>query len=814
MMHPSPTLPLKVVRQADGTLNDEAISTLIQCSDTWILICEADAQLSDTPVLAECPQDLLYLDEMVFGRHAQLHQFHSKSPTLNLPYLLGFNYIGADAFIRMEALRAWGIEHCRQVGWLYAFALYLVRQKGEHAIAHSGMTLHTTGLWLSKDDNPAGHIQLHAEQQALSETFGALIAAKPHPELNWMRSISTPNQFNGLITIIIPMIVDLAELQACLNNLIEHTSWDPCEILLVYQAGRISPDLAAYFDVLRAHPDAGIRLFESQHHPQSAQALDAAIRMSEGERIFVSHPGNLVSDEDWLQQLSATLDTFQAPAAAPLILNQSGAVARSTGILGLSGLIGELCGGDYFNQAAAFGRLAVTQYASTLSLDATLLAKDAYLSTGGLNPRLSGRLMAADLCLQLNRQGRPSCFVPQLMFKRTGSHSIGADESVFGEKLSQEERWFYKHWRDALNKDPFQGLAFSRQGNGTQIETRPLVLKQSAKPNIPAILAYPNGTTGVGMYRVIQPATALDDQGLATSIISHDELVPADFAAFRPDSILLQYRPTPHARGFFRRTRFYGNTFMIFEIDDDPFSLPSYNCAARSLKHDRDFKQRMRYTMQSCDRLVVSTSALAEILAEHHDNIVIAPNYLPLSWLDLPRAYLPRKNDKPRVGWAGAGSHDGDLKILNALMKHFGESIDWVLLGGATPKQSKLACEFYPFTNFHHYPSLLASLDLDLALAPLLDNRFNQSKSNLRQLELGVCGYPMICSDVRPYRESGLPVTLAKYTASEWIDAMEHLLSDRDQLKRSGEALRETISQHWMLRGEALQSILSAWLPE
>ena len=45
----------------------------------------------------------------------------------------------------------------------------------------------------------------------------------------------------------------------------------------------------------------------------------------------------------------------------------------------------------------------------------------------------------------------------------------------------------------------------------------------------------------------------------------------------------------------------------------------------------------------------------------------------------------------------------------------------------------------------------LAGISADVAIAPLDANDFNLSKSNLKLLEYGACGYPVIASAVGPY---------------------------------------------------------------
>ena len=109
-------------------------------------------------------------------------------------------------------------------------------------------------------------------------------------------------------------------------------------------------------------------------------------------------------------------------------------------------------------------------------------------------------------------------------------------------------------------------------------------------------------------------------------------------------------------------------------------------------------------------------------------------------------------------------------------------------------------------------PKKLANLDLDLALAPLESHIFNDCKSNLRLLEYGACGFPVVCSDALPYR-CNLPVTRVKNRYKDWMDAIRMHTNDLDAAAAAGDALRDAIQSDWMLEGPHLSDWLQAWMP-
>lgn len=109
--------------------------------------------------------------------------------------------------------------------------------------------------------------------------------------------------------------------------------------------------------------------------------------------------------------------------------------------------------------------------------------------------------------------------------------------------------------------------------------------------------------------------------------------------------------------------------------------------------------------------------------------------------------------------------------MLRQVVKDTEADVEWVFFG---LKPEGVSAEYHSGTAIENYPRKLASLNLDLAVVPLEINQFNTCKSNLRLLELGVLGIPIICTDIEPYR-CGLPVTLVRNRTQDWVAAIrEH----------------------------------------
>jgi len=149
--------------------------------------------------------------------------------------------------------------------------------------------------------------------------------------------------------------------------------------------------------------------------------------------------------------------------------------------------------------------------------------------------------------------------------------------------------------------------------------------------------------------------------------------------------------------------------------------------------------------------------------------------------------------------------------MIADVVRDLADEVDWVFFGLCPDALRPYVREFHTGVPLPQYPGKLASLDLDLALAPLENNPFNEAKSHLRILEYGILGYPVICSDIFPY-QGDFPVTRVTNRYRDWVRAIREQIADRQALAMAGDRLREHVRARWLLE-EHLDDWLAAWLP-
>ena len=291
--------------------------------------------------------------------------------------------------------------------------------------------------------------------------------------------------------------------------------------------------------------------------------------------------------------------------------------------------------------------------------------------------------------------------------------------------------------------------------------------------------------------------------------LSLRDYLPAQLERLQPDAWVLQGQVNEARIESLRRTAQFSSAFKVAEVDAYLPALPEDHMLRANASGD--IQAALQRFVGLADRLVVPTDALAEVLRGSNQDIRVLPDRLhPARWGALERHQAT--GGRPRVGWVGDFS-DADVQaLMKDVVEALAGEVDWVCLGECPEPMRAYVGELHDPVPFDQYPQKLASLHLDLALAPLGHGLFDACKSNVRLLEYAACGYPVVCSDVQPYQ--GLPVTRVNNIARDWQNAIRMHVADLDASSRQGDVLRQTVLSQWMLDERYAQQWLKAWLPD
>ncbi|HUA79067.1 MAG TPA: glycosyltransferase family 92 protein [Dyella sp.] len=755
----------------------------------------------------------VYYDEDV---HANgLFQHPVFKPDFNLDMLRSYPYPGrALAFSRQRCVELGGLTE--RYGDMAAFDLLfrLIETDGLQSVGHIAEVMHRAALpygqWLASDT-----VKAHSAQIVSEHLSRIRVAHTMEPgALPGFNRVMYQHAHKPLVSIIVPTKDQLPMLNGLIDSLLSKTSYVNYELLIV-DNNTEEPAACAYLDGIERLNSAQLRVLRYPYPFNYSAINNFAAAQARGEYLILLNNDTAVLHAEWIEALLNHAQRPEVGIVGAKLHFPDGRIQHGGVVLGLRGPADHPFIGQPMEADGYMHRLRVDQNYTAVTAACLMIRKSVYDEVGGLDEEnFKVSYNDVDLCLKVQQAGYLTVWTPYARLMHVGSVSQTKVDKTAQEAKQQrfqgEQGAMYRKWMKQLARDPAYSVNLSIDGTG--FELNPLsshAWQPFASPLLPRLFCVAADEHGCGHYRIRQPFASMERNGLVEGIIAGVHLQPVALERFQPTSLILQRQINEHQIKLLENYRDFSRAFKVFELDDLIQQIP-----VKSMFHGimpKDVVKSLRRALATVDRFVVSTDALAEEFKGFHGDIRVVLNRLPVDWWSDLSAQR-RVGRKPRVGWGGGSSHRGDLELIADVVRDLADDVEWVFFGMCPDKLRPYVHEFHTGVPIGEYPRKLASLNLDLALAPLEENAFNECKSNLRLLEYGACGFPVICTDMVCY-QNDLPVTRVKNRYKDWVSAIRMHLDDLDASAKTGDALRQAVLKDWMLEGDTLTAWRDAWLP-
>jgi glycosyltransferase involved in cell wall biosynthesis len=304
-------------------------------------------------------------------------------------------------------------------------------------------------------------------------------------------------------------------------------------------------------------------------------------------------------------------------------------------------------------------------------------------------------------------------------------------------------------------------------------------------------LQYTADWGGCGYIRVIYPSlllNQLNDKEILTESLYTNRFSPYPESYQKISFVVFQRSATPQQYQMIKFLKEkYINLKIYYEIDDSLFDIPKWNFA---YDFYNKYTDTIKQILKIVDGVITSTDNLKKKLLKYNKNIQVIPNHLPkFIWNDTKSNVKETKRIK--IGYAGSFNHfsqkenKGDFdKTLIDFIEKTSDLYEWVFVGGIPfelKNNSKIT--HYDWQSVMSLPNFLKNLNIDIMIAPLDHNTFNESKSNIKALESIALGCPLIATDIEPYKN----LTDLSYTTEGLIHNIEMLASNVDLRQKNWE---------------------------
>tara|TARA_E500000318_G_scaffold78764_1_gene73641 strand:- start:69 stop:1277 length:1209 start_codon:yes stop_codon:yes gene_type:complete len=365
-----------------------------------------------------------------------------------------------------------------------------------------------------------------------------------------------------------------------------------------------------------------------------------------------------------------------------------------------------------------------------------------------------------------------------------------------------------------FQQKPFQQTPF----NNAQAQQQKPEPPKPPEQELPRFMNYYADYSGCGHWRMIWPEQVLNAHNKA--VVHGTTVMNADPRYYiQTKGVRIQRQATPQQLEFvkFLRQLANQNNFrLIYEIDDICFAedIPDYN-KYKTAFTDPAIRKSAQEMMAMCDEITVTCPFMRDYYREKtgNNNVTVIPNFMPKFWLD--RFYdanrtmesYDRNKKKPRILYAGSGAHfdveqrvkfKDDFHHVNDIIRKTVDKYQWVFLGAHPLPIIDLVrsgkVEFHPWKRLYEYGQGLYDLNVNMLVAPLQDNIFNRSKSDLKYIEASALGLPIACQDMCTYENA--PIKFK--TGAEMVDQIDLTLQDRKRYKAICKKARQYAETRWL----------------
>lgn len=311
-------------------------------------------------------------------------------------------------------------------------------------------------------------------------------------------------------------------------------------------------------------------------------------------------------------------------------------------------------------------------------------------------------------------------------------------------------------------------------------------------------VAYFNGCPDGGRserYRVYDQVDFLTRQGILADIYSYgtlEELLAAPFY-----DLLVVFRANngaePQMKALLASYK-ERKIPILYDVDD--------NLLERCTDEER---KMVAATIQWCDAMTVSSSYLAEVYRKAFGKkcdvipITISNVQYEAAQSLREKRKLPRHRETVCISYlSGSNSHDADFREVSPALERIlsrHPEVRLVVVGPLTlPRELEPYSKQIVRKNYMPPLDLLAlTAEMDINLAPLTLDSFNQGKGETKITEAALVEVVTVASPIQSYRElihHGVNGFIAS-TSEEWEEILEQLVLDGDLRQKTGQKAYE-----------------------
>ncbi|MBQ6095051.1 MAG: glycosyltransferase family 2 protein [Lachnospiraceae bacterium] len=274
------------------------------------------------------------------------------------------------------------------------------------------------------------------------------------------------------ISIVIPNKDHVEDLKRCVTSILEKSTYDNFEIIIVENNSETS-EIKDYYKTLEGNEKIKIVTYEGGFNYSAINNF--GVRFADGEYILLLNNDTQVITPNWLEELLMYAQRGDVGAVGAKLYYGDHTIQHAGVILGLGAH--RTAGHCHYKQERQnlgyMGRLCYAQNFSAVTGACLMVKKALYEEVGGLDESFAISLNDVDFCLKLREKGLLNVFTPFCELFHFESTSRGLDDQgEKAERYNKESERFREKWKAVLEAgDPYYNPNFSLDKSDFSLKT-------------------------------------------------------------------------------------------------------------------------------------------------------------------------------------------------------------------------------------------------------------------------------------------------------------------------------------------------------
>lgn len=267
---------------------------------------------------------------------------------------------------------------------------------------------------------------------------------------------------NPRVSIVIPNKDHLEELKRCITSIVEKSTYDNYEIVIV-ENNSVTEEIFEYYKKLEENPAIRVITYEGDFNYSRINNL--GVSQTTGDYVLLLNNDTRVITLDWMEELLMYAQRKDVGAVGGKLYYEDNTIQHAGVVLGLGAhrTAGHSHYRVSYNNLGYMGRLCYAQNVMAVTGACLMMRKSLFEQLGGLDENFAVSLNDVDLCIRAWKAGCVNVFTPFAELYHYESVSRGLDDQ--GEKAqryNREAEAFRAKWKDLLEQgDPYYNPNFS-----------------------------------------------------------------------------------------------------------------------------------------------------------------------------------------------------------------------------------------------------------------------------------------------------------------------------------------------------------------